>query len=206
MQIKENLKMQKMRFWRFTSPFRTWCEMCSLGQNRIEISSPWARCGAHRFKEKRSSTRYKSIAAMLLEELALLWPWEPERLDMMKSEKIGVWKENALKNALKTERNRRKWKGTNEGFENCQEYVTEDEEEHATSLQAYASACGAHATWKQAHAYSPMKKKKKKNSIQKHLQEDQIKAYSKQKHLRKIQIEASPNRRIEPEASQNETR
>ena len=41
---------------------------------------------------------------MLLEELALLWPREPERLDMMKNEEdLVFWKENALKNALKTE-------------------------------------------------------------------------------------------------------
>ena len=126
MQIKGNLKMQKLKFWRFTSSFRARCEMCSLGQIRIEMSSSWARCGAHWFKEKQSSTEYKSMAAVLLEELVLLWPREPKRLDMMKNEKdLVFWKENALKNALKTKRNQRKWKGTNEGLKNCLEYVTE---------------------------------------------------------------------------------
>ena len=112
MQIKGNLKMQKLKFWRFTSSFRARCEMCSLGQIRIEMSSSWARCGAHWFKEKQSSTEYKSMAAVLLEELVLLWPREPKRLDMMKNEKdLVFWKENALKNALKMKKMKRcEWK------------------------------------------------------------------------------------------------
>ena len=54
------------------------------------------------------STEYKSMAAVLLEELALLWPREPERLDMIKNEKDLVFgKENALKNALKMKKMKR---------------------------------------------------------------------------------------------------
>ena len=52
------------------------------------------------------------MAVVLLEELALLWPREPERLDMMKNEKdLVFWKENALKNALKMKKMKRcEWK------------------------------------------------------------------------------------------------
>ena len=52
------------------------------------------------------------MAAVLLEELALLWPREPERLDMIKNEKDLVFgKENALKNALKMKKMKRcEWK------------------------------------------------------------------------------------------------
>ena len=54
------------------------------------------------------STEYKSMAAVLLEELALLWPREPERLDMIKNKKDLVFgKENALKNALKMKKMKR---------------------------------------------------------------------------------------------------
>ena len=75
------------------------------------------------------------MTAALLEELALLWPRELERLDMIGNEKdLVFWKEKALKNALKTEENWKKWKGTNEGFENHLEYVTKAKEVYASSL------------------------------------------------------------------------
>jgi hypothetical protein len=46
------------------------------------------------------------MTAALLEELALLWPREPERLDMIGNEKdLVFWKEKALKNALEMEEN-----------------------------------------------------------------------------------------------------
>ena len=48
------------------------------------------------------------MAVVLLEELALLWPREPERLDMMKNENdLVFWKEKTLKNALKMKKMKR---------------------------------------------------------------------------------------------------
>ncbi len=75
------------------------------------------------------------MTAVLLKELALLWPRGLERLDMMKNEKdLVFWKESALKNALKMEETEENEKARMKRFENRSEYVTEAKEVHATSL------------------------------------------------------------------------
>ena len=75
------------------------------------------------------------MTAVLLEELALLWPRGLERLDMMKNEKdLVFWKESALTNALKMEETEENEKARMKRFENRSEYVTKAKEVHATSL------------------------------------------------------------------------
>ncbi len=88
-----------------------------------------------------------------------------------KWEEFGVLEGKNTKECFESGRKLKKWKGANEGFENCLEYVTEAKE--------------AHATHKESHTHSPEKKKKKKK------EKSKMEASSSQKCLKIIKMEAS---------------